>query len=122
MTIEWSGQQIQVDPEHRILIVDSHGTPMAIMYMPGYDDLIMIAVAQNEGPSWHWNGDRQKPSFTPSILTQTMRGPDLQRVRNHVFVRNGKIQFLNDCSHELAGKTVELPRLEDWPENLRLWG
>lgn len=26
----------------------------------------------------------------------------------HSFVRNGKIEFLSDCTHELAGKTVEL--------------
>jgi hypothetical protein len=27
----------------------------------------------------------------------------------HSFVTNGKIQFLADCTHKLAGQTVELP-------------
>lgn len=29
----------------------------------------------------------------------------------HSFVTDGKIQFLADCTHELAGKTVPLPDL-----------
>lgn len=32
----------------------------------------------------------------------------------HSFVRNGHWQFLNDCAHKLAGKTVPLPPLPDW--------
>lgn len=29
----------------------------------------------------------------------------------HSFVTNGKIQFLNDCTHDLKGQTIELPEL-----------
>lgn len=25
----------------------------------------------------------------------------------HCFVRNGKIEYLSDCTHEMAGKTVD---------------
>jgi hypothetical protein len=31
----------------------------------------------------------------------------------HSFIRNGQIQFLSDCHHELAGKTVDLPEVEE---------
>jgi hypothetical protein len=27
----------------------------------------------------------------------------------HSFVTDGRIQFLNDCTHSLAGQTVDLP-------------
>lgn len=27
----------------------------------------------------------------------------------HSFVRDGQIEFLSDCTHALAGKTVSLP-------------
>ena len=30
----------------------------------------------------------------------------------HTFVTDGRIQFLGDCTHALAGQTVDLP---DWP-------
>lgn len=32
----------------------------------------------------------------------------------HSFVRAGKIEFLGDCTHALAGQTVALP---DWPDD-----
>jgi hypothetical protein len=28
--------------------------------------------------------------------------------RNHFFVTNGKIQYLSDCDHKMAGKTVDM--------------
>ena len=31
--------------------------------------------------------------------------------RCHSYVKDGQIQFLNDCSHVLAGQTVDLPEL-----------
>jgi hypothetical protein len=32
----------------------------------------------------------------------------------HSYVTDGKIRFLDDCTHELAGKTVELEDVPDW--------
>ena len=54
------------------------------------------------GAKWTWNGDKVKPTFSPSIVVQGTK-------RCHSFVTDGLIQFLSDCSHELAGKTVPLP-------------
>lgn len=53
--------------------------------------------------SWSFNGDYDKPTFSPSILVTW--GDDR---RCHSFVREGKIQYLSDCTHELAGQTVEM--------------
>jgi hypothetical protein len=55
---------------------------------------------------WTWNGDVEKPTVSPSLL-QTVG------TKCHCFIREGKIQFLVDCGHALAGKTVEMP---DWDE------
>lgn len=30
----------------------------------------------------------------------------------HSFIKDGMIQFLGDCTHELKGKTVKLPEVE----------
>lgn len=119
-TIEWSGQLLEIDTNDRVIpFVDDQG-PSLLMYMPGYNDYVMISVnCPKTNPGWYWNGDKEKPTFSPSILTRTYRGDEEKR--NHVFVRNGVIEFLPDCSHELAGKKVELPRLCDWPEDMKLW-
>lgn len=56
--------------------------------------------------TWGFNGDLDKPTVTPSILVTGRGEPNY---RCHSFITDGKIQFLNDCSHELAGQTVEIP-------------
>ncbi len=67
-------------------------------------------TVQTDAPDgWGFNGDLEKPTFTPSV--KLSRG---ERVRCHSFVTDGQIQFLNDCEHALAGSTVPLPR---WPAN-----
>jgi hypothetical protein len=51
---------------------------------------------------WSFNGDEDNPTFSPSLVVE------LPGKRCHLFVRDGKIEYLADCSHHLAGKTVEL--------------
>lgn len=65
------------------------------------------------GPNWTWNGSLERPTFTPSVLV-TYDGVDAGQAGAppavcHSFVADGCIQFLNDCTHPLAGKTVDLP-------------
>lgn len=60
---------------------------------------------------WTFNGDLEKPTFSPSYLAKR---PGLVC---HSFVSDGKIQFLNDCTHALAGKTVELGEAKLWADS-----
>jgi len=58
---------------------------------------------------WTFNGDLVKPTIRASIL---VRGHENgEDYRCHSFVTDGKIKFLNDCTHKLAGQTVPL---EPW--------
>lgn len=73
--------------------------------------------------SWQFNGDLDKPTFSPSVLvkgTKNISDKEAKRILSgeqieplnfvcHSFVHDGKIQFLGDCTHALAGKTVDLP-------------
>lgn len=61
-------------------------------------------------PHWTWNKSLDKPTFTPSLMCNR----DDPSRRCHSFVTDGKIQFLNDCYHDLKGQTVEIP---DWDES-----
>jgi len=58
-------------------------------------------------PQWSFNGDLDKPTVSPSILVYGSES----HPRCHSFVKDGQIQFLEDCGHELKGQTVEIP---DW--------
>jgi hypothetical protein len=53
---------------------------------------------------WSYNGDHECPTISPSVLT---RWPALENVC-HCFIRDGRIEFLNDCTHDLAGQTVPM--------------
>lgn len=85
-----------------------------------------------EGPhAWGWNGNVEKPTFTPSVLAQghsivtdekgewtgeyhrDAAGEPIE-LRCHTFITDGMVQFLQDCSHELAGQTLPLPDLPVW--------
>jgi hypothetical protein len=80
---------------------------------PGCGSLHVIPVGDGKPPRWSWNGDADRPTFQPSILVKWPFGdPPVWNVC-HSFVTGGQIQFLGDCTHALAGKTVSLP---EWTE------
>lgn len=66
--------------------------------------------------TWSFNGDVEKPTVSPSILVKYPANPNaIEQFKQwrtericHSFITDGKIQFLSDCTHHLAGKTVDL--------------
>lgn len=65
--------------------------------------------------TWTFNGDVEKPTLSPSVLVTGqfwVDGVKAER-RCHSFVRDGRIEFLGDCTHALAGRTVDLPELSE---------
>ena len=102
--------------------------------MPGPTGEIALPVII-KGPrvgtgKWTWNGDVEKPTLKPSVLTQSghyapglkpgdrcwctyykehpEEKPVFHCYRCHSWVNDGVAQFLADCTHELAGKSVPL--------------
>lgn len=112
-----------------------------MFYCPGCKGMHMIKHGAGQGPRWQWNGNVDKPTFSPSILVRgtkmTEKGradynawrdagfPSLGHERQfdsmptvcHSFVTDGRIQFLSDCTHELAGQTVDIPELPEWAQD-----
>lgn len=104
-------------------------------WCPGCNHAHRIQHGGGAGPRWGWNGNAEKPTFTPSVLVRGIRedmdeatqaaydalGPseirgaiDDPRFRSvcHSFVVDGQMQMLGDCTHALAGQTVPIP---PWP-------
>jgi hypothetical protein len=94
------------------------------------------AVPVQDAPNaWAFNDDLDRPTLAPSILARggCCYEPDLhtRELRGlkecdkgapgedgislchvcHSFVRDGRIEFLSDCTHALAGQTVDLPEM-----------
>lgn len=102
-------------------------------WCPGCNTSHCVAVGDGPGVRWGWNGDVNKPTFTPSVLTwwNVTAGTD-EEVREHwrrwtldhayvvperehrchSFVADGVIDFLGDCTHALRGKHP----IPDWPK------
>jgi len=59
--------------------------------------------------TWTWNENLEAPTFRPSILVQAYDETKALDVRCHSFVVYGKIEFLNDCTHEFRGQVLDLP-------------
>lgn len=88
-----------------------------MFWCPGCDGAHMIRVGDGTGPGWSFDGNYERPTFSPSVLV-TYNGPDAgvdgaPPAVCHSFVRDGQIQFLNDCTHALAGQTVPLPPFDE---------
>lgn len=102
----------------RAAIVNSYETkqPWGIRFFcPGCKEQHIIPVKPSD-KGWDFNGDLERPTVSPSILVYPHGylkddGSVGQTFRCHTFVRDGQIQFLNDCTHELAGQTVDLPEV-----------
>jgi len=86
--------------------------------------------------AWTFNGDLEHPTLSPSVLVRRghycnnppvpgdcacdfqQRFPDEEPWDwpcsiCHSYVRDGRIQFLPDSTHALAGQTVELPEIRE---------
>lgn len=86
-----------------------------------------IPIRKTESPYWEFNGDYENPTFSPSILVRiphpegysrenpAPKGWEGKMVEDicHSFITNGKIQYLSDCTHSLAGQTIDLEPVED---------
>lgn len=61
--------------------------------------------------SFHWdfNGDFESPTVSPSVLVNK-RGLNPTKPICHSFIKGGRIRYLNDCTHHLAGQEIELPK------------
>lgn len=61
------------------------------------------------GATWHFNGDMENPTISPSLNISWERTEEGYSYRCHSVVTDGRIFFCTDSTHELSGLTVELP-------------
>lgn len=83
-------------------------------------------------PAWGWNGSYDKPTFTSSHITWSghydpsgrggcwcefnknliAKGEEPSKFtckRCHSMIKDGKQEYLGDCTHDMAGQTVDIP-------------
>lgn len=97
---------------------------------PGCGQRHVLPIGKGISPSWFFTGDVERPTLSPSIAARGILGVfdyagdwtgewQIDAAGStipfvcHSFVRDGRIEFLGDCSHSMAGKTVDLPQWAD---------
>lgn len=101
---------------------DSHAD--FLFWCPGCKEChgVWVTKQNSNTARWTFNNNMDRPTFAPSLLITGVRpitdqehatlmaGGKINRKDYicHSFVTDGNIQFLSDCTHELAGKTVPM--------------
>jgi hypothetical protein len=98
------------------------GETFLLFWCPGCDEAHGPIVARDNPsrPFWNWNGSRDFPTLSPSILSRSTYGTAAPHGSHplggdhvcHCYVRNGQIEFLGDSTHKLSCQVVPIP---DWP-------
>ncbi len=76
-------------------------------YCPGCEHHHAFTTHESQKLVWSFNGDLERPTFAPSLVNTTARGER----KCHLFVRDGRIEYLNDCFHKLKGATIPMEKL-----------
>lgn len=87
----------------------------------GYGHTVGVGDGLPPQMRWDWNGDIDKITLSPSVKLTCGRRTDPKYIPEpddppevcHSFVRDGHIQYLSDCTHKYAGKTIPM---EDFPD------
>ena len=79
-----------------------------LFWCPGCNCAHYVRV-KGPGPTWDWNGDLDKPTFTPDLVFSA----HIQERRCHFSITSGLINFFEDCHHGLAFSSTTIP---EWPE------
>lgn len=96
-------------------VPNGDGTPYGVCWdCPGCGEPHVVPTV---GPNaWGFNEDLERPTLTPSILVHSRKryrvdGTIEDSPRCHTFIRDGRIEYQSDCTHALAGQTVDLPEM-----------
>jgi hypothetical protein len=85
--------------------------PSGVLTLP-----VILRGSRDGTGRWTWNGSTEAPTLRPSVRT---RGHDYLC---HSWINDGNAQFLDDCTHELRGRTVPLLALSPAPHQVERSG
>lgn len=72
----------------------------------------LIPKIGKPGASWTFNGDFEKPTFSPSVMLKWNQGEAQVPQCCHFIITDGNINYCGDCTHALVGQTIPLPEIE----------
>jgi len=96
------------EPPVLLPVINSAGR--YIFFCPGCNANHVIDTTPSKSRRYHvLTGTLANPTIRESVLSNPNNSPG--KPRCHSFITDGVIDYLSDCTHELAGKKVNLPPL-----------
>ncbi|MCK9544275.1 MAG: DUF6527 family protein [Novosphingobium sp.] len=92
-----------------MVVIKKEGHDKYLFYCPGCRCFHWFTT-----PRWLWNNNIESPTVTPSIV---LNAQDLKQ-RCHLQIINGRLRYLSDSYHYLAGITISMVDLEEIEEKL----
>lgn len=89
-------QEVCLPEEATHLIIHIPG-PAGVHALP-----VILHGSRDKTRCWTWNGDTDRPTLRPSVAVTG------HNYRCHTWINDGHAQFLDDCTHEFRGQTMEL--------------
>lgn len=74
------------------------------------DDLPVVPTGHGSTTRWTFDGNFEAPTFSPSLLHHASN----HNPTCHVYIKGGRVEYLSDCGHQLAGRTVPPGPLPEW--------
>lgn len=106
-----------MEPLAVVLRVSEHSIPRKrlAIFCPGCEGMHVVPI---EGVgAWQWNQSLHSPTLQPSVRVRYGDNQPTDR-QCHFFVTEGRMQFLADCTHKLAGQNVDIPPAPEWMQEL----
>jgi hypothetical protein len=98
-------------------LIPNESKSVYLFWCPGCGCGHVYHVKAEEGrpgsPVWGFNGNMEKPTFTPSLLNWHDGYPaeNIPPKRCHINLTDGIINYCGDCTHQLAGKSVPMEEI-----------
>lgn len=90
-------------------VVEKYGRTYLVFMPPGKDTPLRLPIGPYDIVSWSWNGDTEKPTVEPSIIS--VYDDSIQ----HYFLKDGICEMLSDTNDGTAGQKIPLIDLpEEW--------
>lgn len=89
------------------------GTAEYFWFCPACDELHPLP------DGWKFDGNRDKPTFSPSFKHDWNWGPLAEPPKRpghnvcHYIVTAGRVAYCGDCTHSMAGQTIDMPDLPE---------
>jgi len=77
-----------------------------VFHCPGCNEDHVIYTRNPGGPEWTFDGNMEKPTFSPSIKRTNHLGIC------HLVITKGEIHYCGDCFHEQQNKICQMVDLD----------